>query len=63
MTQPRLACLLVDMDHKPSHGSRTVVDGDKDLRKQTAHSAGTNSAVRHRPPLICEYLYVPLVLR
>jgi hypothetical protein len=63
MTRARLACFLVDMDQKPSHGSHVVADGDKDLRKQTTHSADTNSAVRHAPPLTCQYLYAPVVLR
>jgi hypothetical protein len=60
---PRLVDLVVDMDQKPSHGSDSVADGGQDLRNETAPSAGADSAVRHEPPLMCEYLYAPMVLR
>ena len=63
MTPPRLADLVVDMDHKPSHGSHVVTERGKDIGKETTLSTGADSAVRHEPLLTCEYLCAPLVLR
>ena len=58
----RLAGLVVDVDQESSHGSDVVADSGKDLRNETTYSTGADSAVRHEPPLMCEYLYVPLGL-
>ena len=52
-----------DKDQKPSHGCRVVTDSAKDLGNETTHSTGANSAVRHDPPLMCEYRHAPVVLR